>query len=565
MAGASAATSSACPPRWRRSPRAQAGLEVLGISLVTNLAAGVSGEPLDHAEVVGRRQGRRAAGGRHARAGRRRRSEGRRHDGAGRGRRAAVGAPAAGGRVAGRRPGPAHPRRDRAAGRRGHRERRQRRALRRPDEPDRIARPATDLADRFAGTLQFGTAGLRGALGAGPEPDEPGRRHPRRRRARRPGCARHVPGTAARRDRLRRPARLRRLRRATPRPCSAAAGATVAVLPRPLPTPRARVRGPAPRRRRRRHGHRSHNPPQDNGYKVYLGATADARSCRRRTPRSPPRSTPSARAGDVPLDRDGWRPSTTAIVEDYLDAAVGVAPGRRPAATCASCYTPLHGVGGATVVDGARRAPGFAAPYVVPSRREPDPDFPTVAFPNPEEPGAIDLALGRRPRAGADLVIANDPDADRCAVAVPDAAGRRRLADAARRRGRRAARRRTCCARGRPGGGVVRQLDRVVVAARRIAAAHGVPHDETLTGFKWIARVPGLRLRLRGGARLLRGDPALVRDKDGITAALARRRARGRAQGRRPDAARPRSTTSPARTACTRPTSCRVRVDGPVA
>jgi phosphomannomutase len=186
-------------------------------------------------------------------------------------------------------------------------------------------------------------------------------------------------------------------------------------------------------------------------------------------------------------------------------------------------YTPLHGVGRDLVVEVLSRA-GFPAPHVVPRQGAPDPDFPTVAFPNPEEPGALDLALAQAASEGADLVVANDPDADRLAVAVPAArapGGWRPLSGdeigvvladwllAA-------------------GSGDDRLVATTVVSSSmlaRLTAARGVHYAETLTGFKWIARAatdrPGLRFVYGYEEALGSCVGTLVRDKDGITAALA--------------------------------------------
>ncbi len=175
-------------------------------------------------------------------------------------------------------------------------------------------------------------------------------------------------------------------------------------------------------------------------------------------------------------------------------------------------YTPLHGVGDGTV-QRALAAAGFDAPVVVPEQAAPDPDFPTVSFPNPEEPGAMDLAIALAQEHQADLVIANDPDADRCAVAVPTMQGWRMLhgdelgallADHLLRRGVR---------------GVFATTIVSSTLLSRIAASAGVEYVETLTGFKWIGRVPGLAFGYEEALGYCVA-PALVRDKDGVSALL---------------------------------------------
>ena len=185
----------------------------------------------------------------------------------------------------------------------------------------------------------------------------------------------------------------------------------------------------------------------------------------------------------------------------------------------AVAYTPMHGVGGDVVLHALERA-GFPAPRVVAAQFTPDPEFPTVSFPNPEEPGAMDLALEEGVEGDADVVIANDPDADRCAAAVPTRD------------------------RGASGGPAYRMLrgDEVgwllgwwlhqrgavgsyansIVSSSLLAtmaAAYGVGHHETLTGFKWIGRIPGLAFGYEEALGYC-VDPAHVADKDGVSAAL---------------------------------------------
>ena len=238
------------------------------------------------------------------------------------------------------------------------------------------------------------------------------------------------------------------------------AGGRAAVLPAPLPTP---VLAFAIRHLGADAGvmvTASHNPPQDNGYKVYLGdgsqivPPADAGD-RRRDRRASPR------VADVPLADDGWETLGDDVLEAYLGRRRRSSP-PTPRATSPSC-TPPCTAWAARRSPAPSRAPGFPAPIPVASQAEPDPMFPTVAFPNPEEPGAMDAALELAEQTSPDVVIANDPDADRCAVAVP---GPRRLADAARRRGGRAARLARAAPRRAPTDARLRQLDRLVAPAR---------------------------------------------------------------------------------------------------
>ena len=378
----------------------------------------------------------------------------------------------------------------------------------------------TDLADRFDGTLEFGTAGLRGALGAGPN------------RMNRVVVVRAAAGLAA---------YLRDL--GVPRDSAVVigydarhnsdvfardtaevmtgAGFRALVLPRPLPTPLlayairefgcvAGVMVTA-----------SHNPPQDNGYKVYLGdgsqivPPADAGIAAR--------IAAVGRLADVPRGPAG-KVVDDSIVDRYLDTVAELAAdGPRDLDIV---YTPLHGVGGTSVVQVLETA-GFSAPLVVEQQEEPDPEFPTVAFPNPEEPGAMDLAIALAEKSGADLVVANDPDADRCAAAVPGPHGWRML-------------------RGDEVGALLAwQLLRSgkqgvyatsIVSSSllgRMASAAGQPYAETLTGFKWIGRVDGLAFGYEEALGYC-VDPEHVRDKDGVSALLllCELAARAKADGR---------------------------------
>jgi phosphomannomutase len=258
----------------------------------------------------------------------------------------------------------------------------------------------------------------------------------------------------------------------------------------------------------------SHNPPQDNGYKVYLGDGGQI---------VPPADADISRhidavgaLADVPRS-DAWHLLDDAALEAYLDGITSMPLlATLPHRDVRIAYTPLHGVGRDVVLAAFARA-GFTSLSVVAEQGAPDPDFPTVAFPNPEEPGAIDLALALARATSADLVLANDPDADRCAVAIPDslATGGWRML------------------RGDEVGvlladfllsqGISGRYATTIVSSSllsKMAARHRMPYSETLTGFKWI---------VNAGADLAYGyeealgycvAPYLTRDKDGISAAL---------------------------------------------
>ncbi|MFI9506533.1 phospho-sugar mutase [Nocardia sp. NPDC052566] len=307
----------------------------------------------------------------------------------------------------------------------------------------------------------------------------------------------------------------------------AAAGFSVLTLPRPLPTPLVAF---AVRELGAVAGVQitaSHNPATDNGYKVYLDggaqlippADAEIETAIDAVREPIPRADPAA---------GGLDPRITAAVGDGNDAGeelvrrylarVAALPGAIGGAGARAdiriALTALHGVGGATAV-AALRAAGFADVHVVAEQFEPDPAFPTVAFPNPEEPGATDLLLTLADRVGADLAIALDPDADRCAIGVPTPAGWRML-------------------RGDETG--VLLGDRVlrtappdalvattIVSSRllsKVATARGARYAETLTGFKWLARAGDGLVYAYEEAIGHCVDPAAVRDKDGISAAV---------------------------------------------
>ncbi len=370
-----------------------------------------------------------------------------------------------------------------------------------------------EVARRFAGRLTFGTAGLRAPIGAGPL-----RMNRLVIRQATAGLVRWLPDGATvvvgydarhKSDVFAQDAA----------GVVASAGGRALLLPLALPTP---VLAFAVRHLEADAGvmvTASHNPPADNGFKVYLGDGAQI---------VPPTDAEIAAAidavateGDIEVaEPDDPRIEVLGadIVLAYLDALV--AGSLVDARAVRVVYTAMHGVG-RDVLQAAFGRAGFPPPDVVVEQGEPDPDFPTVAFPNPEEPGALDLSLEKARATGADLVLANDPDADRLGVAVPDGDDWRALtgdeigallADHVLRNTE----------------GDDRLVVTTVVSSRllgRLAAAHGVHFAETLTGFKWIIR-PGLEhpdrrfvFGYEEALGYLVGDA--VRDKDGIGAALA--------------------------------------------
>ncbi|MDR3067917.1 MAG: phospho-sugar mutase [Cellulomonas sp.] len=430
-----------------------------------------------------------------------------------------------------------------------------------------------DLADRFAAPLGFGTAGLRGPLGGGPA------------RMNRAVVVRTAAGLAAYLDaELAGQAPPRVVVGYDARHGShtfaldtaavlTAAGARTDVLPGPLPTP---VLAFAVRHLDADAGvmvTASHNPASDNGYKVYLGGRVTSDDGRG-VQIAPPADAAVAHAtaavrsvASVPRADAGWTVLDPEIVHAYEtaalrtlshpvrdgpggdgpvgDGAVGDGPvGYRAREGRTDSFVPrterhpspsdlgglrivltaMHGVG-ADIASRVLRAAGFTDLHLVAEQARPDPDFPTVAFPNPEEPGALDLAFALAREVEADLVLALDPDADRCAVAVPDprAGGWRRLhgdetgallgADAATRAGEDAADRT---------GEDEATLACSIVSSRllaRVAAARHLGFSQTLTGFKWIARTPGLVFGYEEALGYCLA-PEVVRDKDGITTAL---------------------------------------------
>lgn len=375
------------------------------------------------------------------------------------------------------------------------------------------AAAAAELTDRFAGRLTFGTAGLRGVVAAGPN-----RMNRAVVRAATAAVAGWLgPGTSvvvgcdARH-------RSAEFAEETVR-VLAGAGLTVHMLPLPCPTPLLAF---AVRQLRTDAGvmiTASHNPAPDNGYKLYVsdGAQvippADREIEARIAALGPLSRVPVAAADSSLITRHGDE-----VASAYLSA---IAAGHPAGAPLRVVYTPMHGVAGSLMLR-ALAAAGYPAPDVVAEQAEPDPDFPTVAFPNPEEPGALDHAFALAARAGADLIIASDPDGDRMAVAVPDGSGSfiRLSGDQA------GALLGSACLDWTSGDG--RLVAASIVSSSllsRIAASAGALYAETLTGFKWVARaadhVPGARFVFGYEEALGYCVGDVVRDKDGIGAALA--------------------------------------------
>jgi phosphomannomutase len=401
---------------------------------------------------------------------------------------------------------------------------------------------ASQLEDRFAGQLTFGTAGLRCQIGAGPN---------RMNRAVVRAVTSAVAGWLA--DSATPPlsvvigsdARHRSDEFADEvAQVLAGAGIQAYVLPRPSPTPLLAF---AVRHLPANAGimiTASHNPRTDNGYKLYLSDGAqvippvDAEIEARMNGLGPLLSIPTAPLGS---------PAITRLGDEVADAYLSAISSRFAGADEVGLkvvYTPLHGVAGNALLQALSRA-GFRRPHVVTVQGQPDPDFPTAAFPNPEEPTALSLALADARALDADLMLANDPDGDRLAVAVPEPDTRRKI--------------RNVPGTSLPEDGRWRVLNgdqvgallgdyllaRLGVAAgtagaprplvatsivssrllSKIAAKAGAVYGETLTGFKWIARaadqVPGTAFVFGYEEAIGYAVGDVVRDKDGIGAALA--------------------------------------------
>ncbi len=399
-----------------------------------------------------------------------------------------------------------------------------------------------ELTERFTGALEFGTAGLRGILGAGPQ-------RMNRVLVRKVSAGlgayllEHVPDAKRRGVLIGHDARRnsRVFSEDTARVLGGL-GIKVYLAHRPWPTPTtawamteknacAGVMVTA-----------SHNPPAYNGYKVYWGngaqiipphdvGIAATIATIGKSDQLPMPGLDELRQNGVVIDLD------ESIHDDYLDKVCALrASPETDGRALVIAYTPLHGVGALSVEAGMKQA-GFPQIHTEQSQREPDPEFPTVAFPNPEEKGAMDRVLALAAEVKADLVLANDPDADRLCCAVPDGAGYRVLT-------------------GDQVGALLadylldvtpkgkRMVATTIVSSQLLgflAEQTGADYRETLTGFKWIGNAAMDYERQHAGRFVMGYEEALgysvgplVRDKDGVSAAIifaeltAWNRARGR-------------------------------------
>lgn len=394
------------------------------------------------------------------------------------------------------------------------------------------AEAVAEVDDRMSGPLVFGTAGLRGPVRAGPNGMNAA--VVIRTTA---GVARWLAdsGHAGATVVIGRDARHGSDRFATAAAeVLTAAGFAVSMLPSPLPTPLLAF---AVRHLDAAAGIQitaSHNPPADNGYKLYDRTGAQIVPPADRRIEAAIEAAPAAR--EVP--RTGGA-TTVDVLEAYLAAMRtlphGDARGVRVAAT------PLHGVG-ADVLEATLHGAGFTDVHLVDTQRAPDPDFPTVTFPNPEEPGATDRLLALAAEVDADVAIALDPDADRCALGVPGPDGRWRMLsgdDTGVVLGEYVLARPGAGSANPPAAGGAGELiveedgsvtdsEAPLVATTivsssllgDIARAHGARYAETLTGFKWLARAGEGLVFAYEEALGLCVAPEVVRDKDGISAAL---------------------------------------------
>lgn len=361
------------------------------------------------------------------------------------------------------------------------------------------------LAERFAGRLSFGTAGLRGPRRAGPNgmnalvvmQSALGLARYLKKNFVNPSVVIGYDARAQGQDFARRSAAVLQ-----------GAGVETHLLPRALPTPVLAYVHRALNSTAAIMVTASHNPPGDQGYKVYLGGAQII--------------APSDKAIAAEIDAvaaeaapfvlsDAYQPVAESHITAYVHRVAQLITA--PPAPLNYVYTALHGVGTATLLAALGQA-GLNPPTLVRAQCDPDPTFPTVAFPNPEEAGALDLAQATAAEVGADLIIANDPDADRLAVALPGPGGWQRLSGnqiglllgwAAARSGKK---------------GVLATTLVSSPLLAEVAKRFGLGYRETLTGFKYLGRVDRLLFAYEEALGYL-VNPQMVHDKDGIAAALA--------------------------------------------
>ena len=389
------------------------------------------------------------------------------------------------------------------------------------DDPDPITASAlqalldaddeTSLQIYFNGFLQFGTAGLRGPNGPGPSCMN--RAVVGRTAA---GIAQYMKKRGLTRVVIGRDARHGSYEYAMESAeIFSGAGCEVFILPRALPTP---VLAYATKALSADIGimvTASHNPPADNGYKVYVGPTADGVSYACSQIINP---TDGFIADEIAAIKHlstqprgtQWEVVEERIIDEYISRTATL--GKKPGALTI-VYTAMHGVGTATISEVFKKA-GFPDLILVREQAEPDPDFPTVAFPNPEEPGAIDLALATARSHNADLVIANDPDADRCAAAIKDRSGQWRML----RGDELGVIFGEWIARSAPTGTFGNSIVSSSIL-KKISAHYGIDFREVLTGFKWLAKIENLSFGYEEAIGYA-VDSQTVNDKDGISAAI---------------------------------------------
>jgi phosphomannomutase len=389
------------------------------------------------------------------------------------------------------------------------------------DDPDPVTASALqtllDAGDEaslriyFNGFLQFGTAGLRGPNGPGPSCMN--RAVVGRTAA---GIAQYMKKRGLTRVVIGRDARHGSYEYAMESAeIFSGAGCEVFILPRALPTP---VLAYATKALRADIGimvTASHNPPADNGYKVYVGPTADGVSyaCSQIiNPTDGFMADEIAAITKLSTQPRGtqWEVVEERVIDEYISRTATL--GKKPGALRIA-YTAMHGVGTQTISEVFKKA-GFPDLILVREQAEPDPDFPTVAFPNPEEPGAIDLALATARSQNADLVIANDPDADRCAAAIKDRDGQWRML----RGDELGVIFGEWIARSAPTGTFGNSIVSSSIL-KKISAHYGIDFREVLTGFKWLAKIENLSFGYEEAIGYA-VDSQTVNDKDGISAAI---------------------------------------------